>query len=209
MIKAHYIYLAIGYDASKSHNKLSLLYPLLRMQFYIGVRTGLLPDNSYETSSRNKQWNYIAKVPLAIYSLRQEANESEIFVLKYFKERGLWNMLANKAIVKPIEPQWGNQHRSGKKASAENIAKQKANSKPMPIGQREAQSKAWGGANNPNAGQNARKGNEHPMFGKTHSEYSKLIGSYNKRIKYQNKHGCCLLHSKEPFLALEAYLQYV
>lgn len=98
--KAHYIYLAIGYDASKACNKLALLYPLLRMQFYIGVRTGQLPDDGYKTSSRNKQWKYIAKVPLAIYSLREEANEDEVYLLKYLKERHLWNMLANKAIGK-------------------------------------------------------------------------------------------------------------
>ncbi len=96
MQTSHYVYLAIGLD--KRYLIWLYRFNLPVLQLYIGVRTGILPDNGYKTSSKNKQWLYLCKFPLALFETREQANEAETELLKICKEAGISLLLANIAI---------------------------------------------------------------------------------------------------------------
>lgn len=95
----HYIYYALGLDKQAFSTKAFIAgFAELALVPYIGVRTGSLPDNSYKTSSKNKQWAYLAKVPIECFATRQDANDAEEALLTELKQTGSWHFIANKAI---------------------------------------------------------------------------------------------------------------
>lgn len=98
MSASHYVYYALGFKLDGfSIKAVTNGFVELAVQAYIGVRTGLLPDNCYKTSSTNKQWMYLCKLPLAVFETRAEANEAELELLLACKKT-CWEALANRGI---------------------------------------------------------------------------------------------------------------
>lgn len=94
----HYVYYALGLKLMPFSAKcFAYGFIELSLQGYIGVRTGVLPDAGYKTSSTNSKWLYTAKVPIECFATRQEANDAELELLLACKET-CWATLANRGI---------------------------------------------------------------------------------------------------------------
>ncbi len=198
-MKQNYIYIAIGLD--KRYLNWLWRYDLPILQMYIGVRTGVLPDNSYKTSSSNKQWLYLCKYPLAIFETREQANEAELELLQLCKANGIFSLLANKAIGKMYV--WTEEQRSAKARymAGNRLWKNRAST----AGKYAGKNSAWFGRRHSEETKNKQR---LAALGKTQSMDRRLLAQYKHLIALQNKRGSCHLHNAEKLQALEAYLQY-